>query len=355
MRFVTVAKLEKGMILGRDIIGENCKTLFPAGTKLKQDHIDKINRLGHSGAYTDDEFCAEIMPEPLIPAELHAELVLAAKDFLTEAQNLRPDRGRREQTADRQRNVVMPVIEFLLSKKRRMLDYIDQKPYKEYEYHHAANGMLLSLLLGMEMGMDGERLYELGVAALLHDIGSVFLPAEILNRPGTLTDEEFEIVKSHTERGFAYLHDYFRLSEEAAMGALQHHENYDGTGYPNGLRRKQISLVGRIIAVTDVYDALVSRRPFRAAMFAKQGLEILEQKSDRKFDPDIVDQFAKIVAPFPSGVTVQLSDGETAVVFRNRRDDPLRPKLIRRGGEKEYIDLAKDPEKAKVKIRRILE
>ncbi|MDR2132608.1 MAG: HD-GYP domain-containing protein [Clostridiales Family XIII bacterium] len=355
MRFVTVAGLKKGMLLSRDIMGENCKTLFTANTKLKQDQIEKINKLGFSGAYVEDALCGEILPEPLIPQELYAELVLAAKDFLTEAQNLKPDHGRRAQTVDRQKNIVTPIIDFLLAKKRRLIDYIDQKPYKEYEYYHAANGMLLSLLLGIEMGMDGERLYELGLAALLHDIGAVFLPAEILNRPGTLTDEEFEIIKSHTERGFAYLHDYFRLSEEAAMGALQHHENYDGTGYPNGLKRKQISLVGRIIAVTDVYDALVSRRPFRSAMFAKQGLEILEQKSDRKFDPDIVDLFAKIVAPFPSGVTVQLSNGETAIVFRNHKDNPFRPRLIKASGEREYLDLAKDPEMAKVKIRRIVE
>jgi HD-GYP domain-containing protein (c-di-GMP phosphodiesterase class II) len=355
MRFVTVAGLKKGMILSRDIIGENCKVLLPANTRLKQDHIEKINKLGYSGVYAEDAICAEIAPEPPIPTELYIEAVRVAKDFLTEAQNLTPDRSRRTQAIDRQKSVVTPIIDFLLAKKKRMLDYIDQKPYKEYEYYHAVNGMILSLLLGAELGMNREQLYELGVAALFHDIGAVFLPAEILNRPGKLTEEEFEIVKQHTERGFAYLHEYFRLSEEASMGALQHHENYDGTGYPNGLKRKQISLVGRIIAVVDVYDALVSRRPFRAAMYAKQGLDILEQKADRKFDPDIVELFTHVVAPYPRGVPVQLSDGETAFVFRNYRDHPHKPRLIRANGGGEYIDLAKGDTTAKLKIRRILE
>jgi HD-GYP domain-containing protein (c-di-GMP phosphodiesterase class II) len=249
----------------------------------------------------------------------------------------------------------MPVADLVAEKKRRIWDFIVQKPYREYEYHHAAGCMALSLLIGSEMGMDGERLYELGVAALLHDIGSVFLPREILNRPGALTDEEFEIVKRHTEKGFEYLRGHFGLSEEAAMGALQHHENYDGTGYPRGLRRKQISAVGRIIAVTDVYDALVSRRPFRAAMYANQGLEILEGKSDRKFDPDIVDAFARAVAPFPAGVRVQLSTGETGVVLRNRYGNPYRPRLIGDADRGLYIDLARDPEFAGVKIRKIVE
>jgi HD-GYP domain-containing protein (c-di-GMP phosphodiesterase class II) len=354
MRFTSVAELKKGMVLSNDIVGEGCKTLFPAKTKLKAEHIERINKLGFSGVYTDDAQYAEIQAEPPVPDELYLEAVRAAKDFLTEAQTLTPDRGRRSQTTDRQKNVVIPIIDALSDRKKRLLDYIYQKPYKEYEYYHAAGSMILSLLLGFELGMEREQLYELGVAALLHDIGAVFLPQEVLNRPGTLTDEEFEIVKRHTEKGFAYLHDYFRLSEEAAMGALQHHENYDGTGYPNQLKRKQISLVGRIIAVTDVYDALVSRRPFRPAMYAKQGLEILEQKSDRKFDPDIVELLAKVVAPFPRGVPVQLSGGETALVFRNYRDNPNRPKLITADGKGEYIDLAKDPETAKIKIRRIL-
>jgi HD-GYP domain-containing protein (c-di-GMP phosphodiesterase class II) len=355
MLFIAVAELKKGMILSRNIIGENCAVLFPANTKLKADHIEKINRLGFSGAYTKNETYDEIMPEPIVPEELYLDAVRAAKDFITEARSSGEKADRSVKFSDEKRDVVTPVIDALSEKKRRLLDYIDQKPYKEYEYYHAASGMILSLLIGFELGLDKERLYELGAAALFHDIGSAFLPPEILNRPGTLTDEEFETVKRHTEKGFAYLHNRFMLSEEASMGALQHHENYDGTGYPNGLKRKQISLVGRIIAVTDVYDALVSRRPFRAAMYARQGLEILEQKSDRKFDPDIVDAFTKAVAPFPSGVAVKLSNGERAVVFRNRRDNPNRPGLISTDRKGEYIDLAKDPDLAKVKISRISE
>jgi HD-GYP domain-containing protein (c-di-GMP phosphodiesterase class II) len=355
MLFAAVAELRKGMVLSRDIVGENCRVLFPGGTKLKQDHIDRINRLGFSGAYTEDARYAEIHAEPLVPDELYLGAVRAAKDFLAGADGPDGGRGRRTPDTGLLRDTVMPVTDLIAEKKRRLWDFIAPKPYKEYEYYHAASCMVLSLLIGSGMGMDGERLYELGVAALLHDIGSVFLPREILNRPGVLTDEEFEIVKRHTEKGFEYLHGHFGLSEEAAAGALQHHENYDGTGYPQGLRRKQISAVGRIIAVADVYDALVSRRPFRAAMYANQGLEILEQKSDRKFDPDIVDIFVKRVAPFPSGVTVRLSTGETAVVLRNRYGSPYRPKLISPEGPGVYMDLAKDPELSKVKIRKIVE
>jgi HD-GYP domain-containing protein (c-di-GMP phosphodiesterase class II) len=355
MLFVAVAELKKGMILSRNIVGENCQILFPANTKLKPDHIEKINKLGFSGAYTKNETYDEILPEPIVPEELYLDAVRAAKDFISEARNSGEKASRSARIAGEKRDVVTPVIDILAEKKRRLLDYIDQKPYKEYEYYHAVSGMILSLLIGFELGFDRERLYELGVAALLHDIGSVFLPPEILNRPGTLTDKEFEMVKRHTDMGFAYLHERFMLSEEASMGALQHHENYDGTGYPNGLKRKQISLVGRIIAVTDVYDALVSRRPFRAAMYARQGLEILEQKADRKFDPDIVELFAKAVAPFPSGVTVKLTNGETAVVFRNSRDNPNRPRLISADRKGEYIDLAKDADLAKVRISRIAE
>jgi HD-GYP domain-containing protein (c-di-GMP phosphodiesterase class II) len=347
MLFVAVAELKKGMVLGRSVTGGDCEILLPANTKLKPAHIEKINGLGLSGVYTLNEAYDEIVPEPIVPEELYLDAVRAAKDHMAEARGAGAGGGGID--------AVTPVIAVLSEKKRRLLDYIYQKPYGEYEYYHAASGMILSLLLGMEMGIGGRKLYELGTAALLHDIGSVFLPPEILNRPGALTEEEFETVKRHTQKGFDFLRGRFGLSEEAALGALQHHENYDGTGYPSGLKRGQISLVGRIIAVTDVYDALVSRRPFRAAMYAKQGLEVLESRSDRKFDPDIVEKFAGAVAPYPSGVTVRLTNGETAAVFRNSREFPGRPRLISTNGKGEYIDLAKDPKWAKVKISRVLE
>jgi HD-GYP domain-containing protein (c-di-GMP phosphodiesterase class II) len=227
-----------------------------------------------------------------------------------------------------------------------VIDVFDIKPFASYESCHAAMVMILSVAIGIKLKMSEAQLYDLGTAALLHDIGTAFLPEGILNRPGRLTDEEFDMVKNHVRKGYEYLIYSHSLSEAASVGVMQHHENYDGTGYPDGLRRKNISVYGRIIAVTDVYDALVSKRSFRQAMYPAQALDIIEQQSDRKFDPDIVGALASFVAPYPSGTIVSLKTGETCIVKRNYQEDLSRP-LLRVYNEKssagQLIDLHNDP------------
>jgi HD-GYP domain-containing protein (c-di-GMP phosphodiesterase class II) len=343
------------MTLAQPVFGEQSEVVYSDGQRLMQKEIDKIGQLGYPGVYVEDPRAVEIAPQLLLPRELYLNAVAALKYFTDTAKlGAKNDRAA---DLERQHNVVLPIIEVLKTKKRRVIECVEGKPFREYDNYHAVSVMVLSLLVGIEGGMTDDKLYELGVASLLHDIGNAFLPPEILNRPGELTDEEYDIVKKHVQMGYDYLHDYHDLSPEASLGALQHHENYDGTGYPNKLKRKQISLVGRIIAVADVYDALVSRRPYRPAKYANEALDVLEQSSDRKFDPDIVNVFMKFVAPFPGGVPVLLTTGEQGLVYHNYVESLRRPKVLLTEGNRlgEYIDLAKDPEFEKVKIRKIVE
>jgi HD-GYP domain-containing protein (c-di-GMP phosphodiesterase class II) len=357
MRYYVVSGLKKGVTLAQPVFGERSEVVYSDGQRLMQKEIDMISRLGYPGVYVEDPRTVEVVPQLLLPRELYLGAVAALKYFMDMAKHGERSLKNRAADIERQRNVVSPIIEVLKQKKRRIIECVEGKPFREYDNYHAVSVMVLSLLVGIEGGMTDEKLYELGVAALLHDIGNAFLPAEILGRPGELTDEEYELVKKHVQMGYEYLHGYHELSPEASMGALQHHENYDGTGYPNKLKRKQISLVGRIIAVADVYDALVSRRPYRAAKYANEALDVLEQASDRKFDPDIVNVFMKFVAPFPGGVPVLLTTGEQAIVCHNYAESLRRPKLLLLEGNKigEYLDLSKDPGLEKVKIRKIVE
>jgi HD-GYP domain-containing protein (c-di-GMP phosphodiesterase class II) len=345
------------MILAQPVFGEKSEVVYADGQRLMQKEIDRISQLGYPGVYVEDQRTVEVTPSLLLPRELYLNAVAALKYFMDMAKHGEKSVKNRAADLARQQDVVVPIIEVLKQKKRRIIECVEGKPFREYDNYHAVSVMVLSLVVGIEGGMEDRQLYELGVASLLHDIGNAFLPPEILNRPGELTDEEYELVKKHVQMGYEYLHGYHELSPEASMGALQHHENYDGTGYPNKLKRKQISLVGRIIAVADVYDALVSRRPYRAAKYANEALDVLEQASDRKFDPDIVNVFMKFVAPFPGGVPVLLTTGEQAIVCHNYVESLRRPKLLLTEGNKigEYLDLSKDPGLEKVKIRKIIE
>jgi HD-GYP domain-containing protein (c-di-GMP phosphodiesterase class II) len=333
------------MLLARDVYNEKGAVAFKEGAKLSNSQIEHIKKQGFAGVYILDICSDDITCEPVVPDYDYLNVVRAVEDYVRRAE--RSEAGEPVHvTEEEQRRVVDPVMEALMGRHRLMVDVFDIKPFAIYEPCHAAMVMVLSVAIGIKLKMPEAQLYDLATAALLHDIGTAFLPEGILNRPGRLTDEEFEMVKNHVRKGYEYLVYNHSLSEAASIGVMQHHENYDGTGYPDGLRRKNISVYGRIIAVTDVYDALVSKRSFRQAMYPVQALDIIEQQADRKFDPDIVGALASFVAPYPSGSIVSLKTGETCIVKRNYPEDLARP-LLRvydeRSSAGALIDLHTDP------------
>ncbi|MDR1088814.1 MAG: HD-GYP domain-containing protein [Coriobacteriales bacterium] len=344
MRYLSQAGLTKGMLLARNLFDERCNKNFVDGQKLSNRDIEKIKKAGYPGAYILDPCTDKIVADPIINEGLYYGTVSSVAQIMA---NVRDDSTlsycvpRREQL-----DIVEPVLEALMEREGARIDYLDTRPYAAYEDFHAVMAMILALRIGMRLGLTREQLLDLGIASLFHDVGSVFLPGSLLSRPGKLTDEEFEMVKEHVQRGAEYLERNFALTPSMTQGVLQHHENYDGTGYPNGLRRKKISLFGRIIAICDVYDALTSKRAFRAAMYPVAALDVLEQQSDRKFDPDIVDALQNIVAPYPTACLVRLKSGEFGVVAHNYPQDPTKPLLQAYDGKRPqttFYDLLNDP------------
>lgn len=150
---------------------------------------------------------------------------------------------------------------------------------------------------------------------------------ELINKPGRLTDEEFELVKKHTLFGGEYLKSHDLVDFDVYNGVLMHHEKYDGTGYPFGLKGENIPLFGRIIAVADVYDALTSNRSYRPAKEPSEAFEFLLGGADSHFDVNMVRAFSKKIAPYPIGSIVGLSNGDTGLVINVNPDYPLRPEV----------------------------
>jgi HD-GYP domain-containing protein (c-di-GMP phosphodiesterase class II) len=343
------------MLLGRNLYDDKYRLFLREGVKLSNGKIDDIRRQGFAGVYVLDLYSNDIAVDPIVADTEYIDAARAVADCTQKA--MASGTGARATESD-YRKVIEPVLETLRGKQLLLMENIDMKPFARYEFCHAAMVMILSAAIGIKLNMTDEQLMELGSAALLHDIGTAFLPEDILNRPGRLTNEEFSLVKEHVKKGYDYMVNSLSLSEAASIGAMQHHENYDGTGYPNGLRRKNISVYGRIIAVTDVYDALVSKRAFRQAMYPMQAVEIIQQQSDRKFDPDVVKALESIVAPFPPGTTVQLKSGEVCMVRRNYADDLWRPQLWlydERAKSGEILDLHEDKTKENIRIVKMLD
>lgn len=219
----------------------------------------------------------------------------------------------------------------------------------EYTTQHSLSVSILSIALGRTMGMQREQLNELGMCALLHDVGKVLTPDQILNKPSALTPDEFAIMKGHTTDG----RDILMSSDGVAMGALDvahsHHERLNGTGYPRGLKQHQLTNYTKLVAVTDTFDAMTSERVYKLGQTNMASFKILTQGRGSLWDADLVFQFIETVGIYPPGTVVELSSGETAVVLETHQKLKLRPKiLIVRDphdptAEMRVLDLAKVP------------
>jgi len=196
-----------------------------------------------------------------------------------------------------------------------------------YTYAHCVNVAVISLILGISLNLSKRNLTYLCIGALIHDIGKSFIPSEILQKPGKLTPEEFEVIKNHSLYGYKFLNNFFSLSSHIKLIVLQHHERFDGLGYPNSISGNKISYLARIVSIADVYDALTSDRPYKRAMCPSDALEYLMSNAGTLFDHDMLNVFCKIVIPFPQGTIVSLSNGDIGVVEETMPNFPLRPTI----------------------------
>jgi diguanylate cyclase (GGDEF)-like protein/PAS domain S-box-containing protein len=165
----------------------------------------------------------------------------------------------------------------------------------EEERMHSERVSIFCREMGIELGIDGDDLKELEISGMLHDIGKISIPDNILDKPGRLTEDEFEIIKSHTERGYNILRAADEFSD-IAIYALSHHERFDGKGYPNGIKDKEIPLFSRIISISDAYEAMTANRTYRNAMPKEDAMKELIRCSGTQFDPDLVEIFVGKVA-----------------------------------------------------------
>ena len=185
----------------------------------------------------------------------------------------------------------------------------------------------MSLVIGKNLGLSREDLKELGVAGLLHDVGKSSIPKEILNKPGKLTDEEFVYMKQHSLFGLKILKERGGFSNGVLNGVMQHHEKMSGRGYPQGVPAERIHRYARIISVADVYDALVTKRPYKDGFPKSTAVEMIMAMTE-DLDNDVMKSFLDTVVLYPEGSFVTLSNGELCKVVANNKGYPLRPKVV---------------------------
>lgn len=201
------------------------------------------------------------------------------------------------------------------------------KTADDYTYMHSVAVCALMIALARQLKLDDQQTYEAGMAGLLHDIGKMATPLDILNKPGRLTEAEFAIVKEHPVQGYEALKDSQGISDIVRDVCLHHHERMDGSGYPDGLVGDQISLFARMGAVCDVYDAITSNRPYKKGWDPAKSLKHMASWGNQYFDPTIFNAFVKSVGIYPIGSFVKLDSGRLGVVVEPGEKSLLKPKV----------------------------
>ena len=353
--FVATRLLKSGMKIDQSIIDGTKRVLIARGAILDEFMIDGLRKLGISGVYIregEEETVASIGDENVAPATLEKIEKLKVPDRarvnISEVVRARVAEGisylysnsNASEFADTTRDITNDLMKAIDENDAIAVDINVLKVSDEYTFKHSVDVATISMIIGKKLGLSHDDVYDLGIAGLLHDIGKSKIPNEILNKPGRLTDEEFEIMKQHSVYGYRILQEKQDIKETIKMGVLQHHEKTNSKGYPMGVGASQISQFAKIISVADIYDALVTERPYKHGFSPRDAVEMLMAMTG-ELDLSSLRAFMGSVILYPVGSTVDLSNGERARVVENYEEAIMRPKVVGLTTGKIY-DLATD-------------
>lgn len=312
------------MVLGRDMYDFTNQVLLRRGKILTERLIRRLQEYGYQGVYVDDEFSKDLEIEELLTMEMRTKALMSIKEL----------------DVDGARDVAKEIVDKILRSESVSLDMIDLRSFDDYTYYHSVNVAVLATIVGMGMGYSVDDLKALCMAGMFHDIGKQSIPPEILNKPGSLTAEEFEVIKQHPQKSYDFLSDKWETTSNIKMGVLCHHENEDGTGYPLGITGDRIHPFAKILHVVDVYDALSSKRPYKKAYARSEALEYLMGGSMSMFSAEVINVFMRYVPIYPKGMGVILSDGREGIICGNNKASSLRPRVrITDGTEVDLMDV----------------
>ncbi|MBP9679702.1 HD-GYP domain-containing protein [Aeromonas media] len=210
-----------------------------------------------------------------------------------------------------------------------------------YLMEHSMNVAILLANFGRYLGLERSVLKELTLGGLLHDVGKIMTPDEVLNKPGKLTDEEFGVMRQHVVHSYDILSNTAGITPTMLEVAANHHERLDGTGYPQRLKGDQLSLYTRMSGIVDVYDAVTADRVYKQGMQPTQAFRVLLKGINQHFDAELVTKFIKCMGVYPVGTLVQLSNQRLAVVMQRNEQQPLKPmvKVIYHATQRHYLEV----------------
>lgn len=315
------------MTLAKPIYNGKGQVLVSEGVPLSERMITRLIELGITYVYISDPFTNDIELKSPISEKTKKEAVQTIEQTFEVVK-----KGKSlskvflfDQLGKKFTFVVRDILEQIKNNEDVISLLSEVSAFDHYIFTHSLNVTIYSLALGVELKLPQRKLEELGMGAMLHDVGKMLVPFEILTKAGRLTNEEFHVIQKHPEDGFNILRNVPNLPLVAAHCAYQHHERIDGSGYPRSLVGEDIHYYSRILAITDVYDAVTSNRVYRQAMLPHEGLEILYAGAGTKFDLNMIEAFRRSIAAYPIGLSVHLNDGRKGIVIRQNAGTSDRP------------------------------
>lgn len=338
---VPVKKLKKGMILAQSIFNHHGASYLVKGQPITTSYIQQLEKLGiPTVTVTSADPNFQLMPpEDIVAEETRADAIEHVFEAFQETEH----NGHLD--VDMMENVSEKIIFDIIDRKANLVQLTDIRLHDTYTFGHSVNVAILASMLGMLCHYTKRDLQILTLGALLHDLGKINIPEDILTKNTRLTNDEFNVIKAHPLSGAKRIHVMeHELPKSSILAAIasEHHEHIDGTGYPRGLKGDKIHRYAKIVAIADVYDALTSERPYKKAYTPNIAHNIMCNITKGQFDPDLLKLFFNNVALYPEGTVLKTDYGfgivkksafgktetPTIVVFANMEGRPIEPYTI---------------------------
>ncbi len=342
--FVRTRSLQEGMRIDQSIKDRMDRVLIAKGTILDSYLIDSLHKLEIGGVYISEGEEDVVQENALdqVPVSAIAKNNISkyreadpAKVKLTESVKKRVSEGiqylyNNSESANftsTTNSITNNLMKAINDNAAIAVDINALKTSDEYTFKHSVDVATMSMVIAKKQGLKQEDIYNIGIAGLLHDMGKSKIPLEILNKPAKLNDEEFKIMKSHSVLGYEILKEKNEFTPAISLAVLQHHEKMNGRGYPMGVTSEKITPYAKILSVVDVYDALVTERPYKKSLSQRTAVEMIMSMTE-ELDITAMKTFLSSVILYPVDSTVQLSNGEMARVVKNHANAVLRPTVV---------------------------
>lgn len=312
MRVVPLECLRGGEIIAKDILDENGSRLLAKDTSFKTFYKQRLQERGIEKVYISDNLSEGIEIKDVVSDKVRLESLKSIKDVFTLFQTTQKIEIEKVQDS------AMSIVDDILENRELLYDIVDIKTKDNYTFLHCVNVSVLCVMLGLKIGANRDYLKKLAIGGILHDFGKILIPDEILNKPGKLSNEEYEVIKQHPIQGYEILKEHPMLTPISKVMILLHHERINGDGYPLGVDKDKIHEGARICAICDVFDAMTSKRTYKNAFSVMDTLSQMEEMTRLQLDEDIFKVFRSIISYYPVGTTVLLDNETIAIVEQNR-------------------------------------